>query len=93
MSGGDYVGMGMGQCVPVIPFWRSQTLARTSSDLVFLDELGAAEMGPGLCGAPALKNTRRERWAVSHKGSPTQLAVVKQGRRAKHLCVSTHGKR
>lgn len=47
--------MGMGQCVPVIPFWRSQTLARASSDLVFLDELGAAEMGPGLCGAPALK--------------------------------------
>lgn len=50
--------VGTGQCVQVAPFWRSQTLARTSLDLAFLDGLGAAEvqeMGPGLCDAPALK--------------------------------------
>lgn len=50
--------MGIGQCVQVAPFWRSQTLAGTSLDLVFLDELGAAEvqeLGPGLCDSPALK--------------------------------------
>lgn len=50
--------VGTGQCVQVAPFWRSQTLARNSLNLAFLDGLGAAEVQetrPGLCDAPALE--------------------------------------
>lgn len=57
--------VGTGQCVQVAPFWRHQILARTSLDLVFLDELGAAEvqeMGPGLCDAPSFKDTGGSNW-------------------------------
>ena len=54
-------------CVQVAPFQRSQTLAGTSLDLVFLDELGAAEvqeLGPGICDFPSFKNIRKGLWAV-----------------------------
>lgn len=79
--------MGIGQCVQVAPFWRSQTLAGSSLDFVFLDDLGAAEvqeMGPGLCDAPALKT-----WGRGHGQSCPILSCHIQSLGAKHLCGHT----